>query len=382
MSSWLHDTGYGPALDHEGGVTLVVEAGTDPDIPPDQVGPRVIGWRAGCQCGWRGTRFFLRADGRTTDWAIAPEQVAELCRADWERHLRAALPVLGIHDFTRRVEDAQENLVEAVRAARAAGVGWTLIGQAAGISGARAKARWSEATRARRAAAPARPPPAAAPRPPAGRGRRRPCRASGADAEPGAVTVYPAPMQGIGWSGAKRRIAAANCSKSRTTSKDPTVISARRLWASGRTAIRRRIATVMLRVRQRGRSAAFRAARITGASVAAYLVAQALGLRSPPPLIAALTALLVVQATLSGTLTNGVQRVLSVVAGVALAMLFVAVVGLTWWSLAALVAASIVVGQLLRLGPHLVEVPISAMLVLGGGYAAGAESTGYGRVIQ
>jgi hypothetical protein len=41
--------------------------------------------------------------------------------------------------------------------------------------------------------------------------------------------------------------------------------------------------------------------------VAAYLVAQALGLRSPPPLIAALTALLVVQATLSSTLTNGVH---------------------------------------------------------------------------
>jgi hypothetical protein len=158
MSSWLHDTGYGPALDHEGGVTPVVQAGTDPDIPPDQVGPRVIGWRAGCQCGWRGTRLFLRAEWRTTDCAIAPEQVAERCRADWERHLRVALPVLGIHDFTRRVEDARENLVEAVRAARAAGVGWTLIGEAAGISGAGAKARWSDATRPGRAAEPARRP--------------------------------------------------------------------------------------------------------------------------------------------------------------------------------------------------------------------------------
>src|SRR4051794_4798122 len=154
------------------------------------------------------------------------------------------------------------------------------------------------------------------------------------------------------------------------------------MWEDGRTASRQRVATVVLRVRQRGRAAAFRAARITFASVAAYLAAQALGLRSPPPLIAALTAILVVQATLSSTLTNGVQRVLSVVAGVALAMLFVAVVGLTWWSLAALIAASIVVGQLLRLGPHLVEVPISAMLVLGVGYAAGAESTGYGRILE
>jgi hypothetical protein len=115
--------------------------------------------------------------------------------------------------------------------------------------------------------------------------------------------------------------------------------------------------------------------------VAAFLAAQLAGLHDPPPLIAALTALLVVQATLSSTLVNGVQRVLSVVSGVALAVLFAAVVGLTWWSLAALVAVSILVGQLLRLGPHLVEVPISAMLVLGVG-AAGAETVGGGRIVE
>jgi uncharacterized membrane protein YccC len=120
---------------------------------------------------------------------------------------------------------------------------------------------------------------------------------------------------------------------------------------------------------------------MTGATVAAYLVAQLVGLHTPPPLIAALTALLVVQATLTSTLVNGVQRVLSVVSGVTLAVLFAAVVGLTWWSLAALVGVSIVVGQLLRLGPHLVEVPISAMLVLGVG-AAGVESVGWSRTTE
>ena len=71
----------------------------------------------------------------------------------------------------------------------------------------------------------------------------------------------------------------------------------------------------MRRVRQRGRSAAYRAARMAGASVAAFLVAQGLGLVDPPPLVAALTALLVVQATAASTLVNSVQRVLSVVAG-------------------------------------------------------------------
>ena len=150
---------------------------------------------------------------------------------------------------------------------------------------------------------------------------------------------------------------------------------------SRRARLRGLAAEVVQLLRHRGRSAVFRALRMTGATVAAFLVAQLVGLHTPPPVIAALTALLVVQATLSATLLNGLQRVLSVVSGVAIAVLFVAVVGLTWWSLAALVAASILVGQLLRLGPHLVEVPISAMLVLGVG-ASGAGSVGSDRVLE
>ncbi|SFT89689.1 Aromatic acid exporter family member 1 [Geodermatophilus amargosae] len=149
----------------------------------------------------------------------------------------------------------------------------------------------------------------------------------------------------------------------------------------GRASVRELAAGAVDLVRRRGRSAVFRALRMTGATVAAYLVAQLVGLHEPPPLIAALSALLVVQATLTSTLVNGVQRVLSVVTGVALAVVFAAVVGLTWWSLGALVAAAILVGQLLRLGPHLVEVPISAMLVLGVG-AVGAESLGGQRVLE
>ena len=70
-------------------------------------------------------------------------------------------------------------------------------------------------------------------------------------------------------------------------------------------------------------SAAYRAARMAGASVAAFLVAEGLGLVDPPPLVAALTGLLVVQATAASTMVNSVQRVLSVVAGVLLAVGFV-----------------------------------------------------------
>jgi hypothetical protein len=146
--------------------------------------------------------------------------------------------------------------------------------------------------------------------------------------------------------------------------------------------LRRWWRAALRRVRQRGRSAVLRAARLAGAAAAAYLAAQWLGLVEPPPLVAALTALLVVQATAASTMVNGLQRVLAVMSGVGLAVGFVSVVGLSWWSLFVLVATSIVVGQLLRLGPHLVEVPISAMLVLGVGYATAAEAAALGRLLE
>ena len=146
--------------------------------------------------------------------------------------------------------------------------------------------------------------------------------------------------------------------------------------------LRRAAGTALRRLRERGRSAAVRAIRLTGAAVAAFLVAELVGLDDPPPLIAALTALIVVQVTLTETLVSGLQRVASVVAGVLVALAFVSVVGLSWWSLGLLVGASIVVGQLLRLGPQLVEAPISAMLVLGVGYAGGAETVALDRVLE
>jgi hypothetical protein len=67
------------------------EGGTEPSTPPDQIGPRVTGWRDGCQCGWRGTQFYLRAEWPDTAYAHAPDAVEQQCRAEWERHLHVAL---------------------------------------------------------------------------------------------------------------------------------------------------------------------------------------------------------------------------------------------------------------------------------------------------
>ncbi len=131
--------------------------------------------------------------------------------------------------------------------------------------------------------------------------------------------------------------------------------------------------TSMVRLRTRGRAAVSRSGRLTGAAVASYLVADIL-LPDTIPVLAALTALLVVEATLFDIVILGVQRVVSVLAGVLLAVGFSYVVDISWWSLGILIAASITIGQLLRLGAHMLEVPISAMLVLAVGGAQSAAS--------
>ncbi|HEX7536906.1 MAG TPA: aromatic acid exporter family protein [Dermatophilaceae bacterium] len=122
---------------------------------------------------------------------------------------------------------------------------------------------------------------------------------------------------------------------------------------------------------RRGRRPGLRTAKTTLAAVLSYVLAQRLG-TSPQPVLAPLTALLVVQLTMYETLASGLQRVASVVTGVLIAVGVATWVGLTWWSLGMVVAASLIIGRLLRLGPHLLEVPISAMLVLAVGGAEGA----------
>lgn len=142
--------------------------------------------------------------------------------------------------------------------------------------------------------------------------------------------------------------------------------------------LRRLVDVGITRARDRGRKAVIRALQLTGASVAAYIVADVI-FPGSRPLLAPLTALLVVQVSLFHTLTAGLQRVASVVAGVVLAVLFATFVHFSWWSLAALIAGSILIGQLLRLREQLVEVPISAMLVMSVG---GAERPAATRITE
>ncbi len=62
----LWDTGYRPAYDHEGAPITVLSDGRVLQSHHDDTGApvtgSVLGWRAGCDCGWTGTQLFPRAE--------------------------------------------------------------------------------------------------------------------------------------------------------------------------------------------------------------------------------------------------------------------------------------------------------------------------------
>ncbi|UGQ12984.1 aromatic acid exporter family protein [Yinghuangia sp. ASG 101] len=132
-------------------------------------------------------------------------------------------------------------------------------------------------------------------------------------------------------------------------------------------------------VKRRNQPVVVRTLRSTVAAVLAFLVALWLS-GSKAPLLAPLTALLVVQVTLYSTLTTGIRRMFAVLIGVLIAVGFTEVVNLNWWSLGLLILMSLVAGHLLRVDPFVEEVAISGMLVLGVSSLRAAHTTAAGRV--
>ena len=142
-------------------------------------------------------------------------------------------------------------------------------------------------------------------------------------------------------------------------------------------AITQRAPVTLNLVRHRAQPTAATIVRLTVTAVFAYLLALLIP-STPRPVLAPLTALLVVQVSIYQTLRSAVRRVASVVAGVLLALGLSAWVGFTWWSLGIAIAIGLTVGYLLHLHEDVLEVPISAMLIL----SVGTRSAATGRIIE
>jgi uncharacterized membrane protein YgaE (UPF0421/DUF939 family) len=138
----------------------------------------------------------------------------------------------------------------------------------------------------------------------------------------------------------------------------PTETVSEAAWA-----VARRQAEQLTLVRRRAQPAAVYITRMTATAVFAYLLALQLPGGSSRSVLAPLTALLVVQATLFRTIRSAVQRVIGVTVGVLAAVAVSAYVPFSWWVLGLLIAGTLALGLMLRLREETLEVPISAMLI-------------------
>src|ERR1700759_1598927 len=149
------------------------------------------------------------------------------------------------------------------------------------------------------------------------------------------------------------------------------------LTAAARVAARGAPVTLTV-VRHRAQPTAATIVRLTATAVFAYLVALPVPGVSRP-VLAPLTALLVAQPSLYQTLRSAFRRVSSVVAGVLVAVALSALVGFTWWTLGIVIVLALAVGNARHLGDHILEVPISAMLILS---SVGTRAAATGRVVE
>ena len=119
--------------------------------------------------------------------------------------------------------------------------------------------------------------------------------------------------------------------------------------------------------------------RLTATATFAYLLALVIPAGTSRPVLAPLTALLVLQASLYQTIRSAIRKVLSVTAGVLVAVGVAEFIGFSWWQLAVVIAAALGIGRALRLGDDILEVPISAMLIFS---SVGAHAAATGRVVD
>lgn len=124
----------------------------------------VIGWVAGCECGWRARPWLRATAGQHTDrqarllapvshWADLAHVDELAVMADWEQHVAPLAPLAPLVPpvLPRPAQAAEafagfaevDHELAAVRAAKAAGASWADIARTAGITRRSARERWS-----------------------------------------------------------------------------------------------------------------------------------------------------------------------------------------------------------------------------------------------
>ena len=114
----------------------------------------VVGWVAGCTCGWRGTPWTrvppeladptARRLAVTGPWADLDAADEHLVITEWRRHIAGWQALEDVEEVAARHAAAARALDQSVQAAVAAGPSWSDIGRATGMTGQSATERWSD----------------------------------------------------------------------------------------------------------------------------------------------------------------------------------------------------------------------------------------------
>lgn len=133
---------------------VLVKVGGVEEWRPDAA---VIGWAAGCECGWRG-RPWTRVPSadladRSERLLAVPGKYFDLIEDDealvfqeWLWHIGPAAAALEVEAAAGRLAAAVDGLDETVQAARTVGVSWADIGRATGMTRQSANQRWAART--------------------------------------------------------------------------------------------------------------------------------------------------------------------------------------------------------------------------------------------
>jgi uncharacterized membrane protein YccC len=137
----------------------------------------------------------------------------------------------------------------------------------------------------------------------------------------------------------------------------------------------------MAAVRAQRRSPLLHIVKSAVATVSAWLVATLLIPSGPPPVFAAIAALLVVQPSLNQSLSKGIERSIGVLVGVIIASMLALLLGSTSWVVLLAIVVALIGSWAIKMTPATTnQVGISALLVI----ALGADTPDYAlmRVVE
>lgn len=120
----------------------------DGDIKREELRPyaEVMAWQVQCDCGWRGITRPLdqeRPEDMDPDHREPTPEREDQLAEEWRAHIRPVIRLEEVRDLADELAEVTGRLETAVRAAWAAGVDWSALGRAVGMTARDAERRYS-----------------------------------------------------------------------------------------------------------------------------------------------------------------------------------------------------------------------------------------------